>query len=223
MRILIAEDEVSIAKAVKLLLERNKFTVDMVHNGRDALDYMLSSEYDGAVLDIMMPGMDGIEALRQARRRGVGTPVLFLSAKGEVEDRITGLDAGADDYLPKPFSAGELLARVKALTRRSGGCPSCSVTRGNTTLDTGSYTLSAEKTAALNNKEFQLTELFFKNPGKLFSTEALMDRVWDQDDSGGIDTVWTYIGFLRRKLREIGSDVNIKTIRGAGYVLEARD
>ena len=155
MRILIAEDEVGIAKALKLVLEKNRFAVDMVHNGLDALEYMLSVSYDAVVLDIMMPGLDGLEVLKRAREKGVGTPVLFLTAKAEVEDRIAGLDAGADDYLPKPFAMGEFISRVRALTRRSGNYAPDVICVGGTSLDLSSYTLSSGGgSVRLNNKEF---------------------------------------------------------------------
>ena len=223
MRILIAEDEVGIAKALKLVLEKNRFAVDMVHNGLDALEYMLSVSYDAVVLDIMMPGLDGLEVLKRAREKGVTAPVLFLTAKAEVEDRIAGLDAGADDDLPKPFAMGEFISRVRALTRRSGNYAPDIIRVGDTTLDLSSYTLSANsQSVRLNNKEFQLMELFMRNRGRVFSTDALMQKVWDLDTESEADVVWTYIGFLRKKLRGLDADVEIKTIRGAGYALEEK-
>ncbi len=224
MRILIAEDEVGIAKALKLVLEKNRYAVDMVHNGLDALDYILSVGYDTIVLDIMMPGLDGLEVLRRAREHGIHTPVLFLSAKGEVEDRIAGLDAGADDYLPKPFVVGEFLSRVRALARRSGNYSDDIVRVGDTELNVNSYTLSCRsESVRLNNKEFQLMELFMRNRGRVFSTDALMQKVWDLDTEAETDVVWTYIGFLRKKLRGLRSGIEIKTIRGAGYALEEKE
>ncbi len=224
MRILIAEDEVGIAKALKLVLEKNRYAVDMVHNGLDALDYILSVGYDAIVLDIMMPGLDGLEVLRRAREHGIHTPVLFLTAKGEVEDRIAGLDAGADDYLPKPFVMGEFLSRVRALARRSGNYSDDIVRVGDTELNVNSYTLSCRsESVRLNNKEFQLMELFMRNRGRVFSTDALMQKVWDLDTEAETDVVWTYIGFLRKKLRGLRSGIEIKTIRGAGYALEEKE
>lgn len=224
MRILIAEDEVGIAKALKLILEKNRFSVDMVHNGTDALDYLLSVSYDAVVLDIMMPGLDGLEVLSRAREAGVSAPVLFLSAKAEVEDRVAGLDAGADDYLPKPFATSEFISRVKALTRRSGSYVPELIRLGNTTLDLSGYTLSTgDRSVRLNNKEFQLMELFMRNLGRVFSTENLMDKVWGLDSDAEIDVVWTYIGFLRKKLKQLCADIEIKTIRGAGYALEVTE
>lgn len=224
MRILIAEDEVGIAKALKLILEKNRFSVDMVHNGTDALDYLLSVSYDAVVLDIMMPGLDGLEVLSRAREAGVSAPVLFLSAKAEVEDRVAGLDAGADDYLPKPFATSEFISRVKALTRRSGSYVPELIRLGNTTLDLSGYTLSTgDRSVRLNNKEFQLMVLFMRNRGRVFSTENLMDKVWGLDSDAEIDVVWTYIGFLRKKLKQLCADIEIKTIRGAGYALEVTE
>ena len=224
MRILIAEDEVGIAKALKLILEKNRFSVDMVHNGTDALDYLLSVSYDAVVLDIMMPGLDGLEVLSRAREAGVSAPVLFLSAKAEVEDRVAGLDAGADDYLPKPFATSEFISRVKALTRRNGSYVPELIRLGNTTLDLSGYTLSTgDRSVRLNNKEFQLMELFMRNRGRVFSTENLMDKVWGLDSDAEIDVVWTYIGFLRKKLKQLCADIEIKTIRCAGYALEVTE
>lgn len=221
MRVLIAEDEISIAKALKVMLEKNKYTVDIVHNGLDALEYIRSVPYDALVLDIMMPGLDGLSLLRQARAEGVSTPALFLTAKSEVEDRVAGLDAGADDYLPKPFAASEFLARVRALTRRSSVYTPADLCFGSVRLDCQSYTLCGPAGAErLNNKEFQLMELFLRNPRHVFSSEHIMQRIWGLDAEAEIDVVWTYIGFLRKKLKLLGADVEIRTIRGAGYALE---
>ena len=209
MRILIAEDEVTIARALKVMLERNKYAVDVVYNGKDALDYIRAASYDALVLDIMMPGMDGLTVLREARAQGITTPALFLTAKAEVEDRVTGLDAGADDYLPKPFDASEFLARVRALTRRSSAYAASALRFGNATLDCSQYLLKANsEEVRLNNKEYQLMELFFRHPRQVFSSEHLMEKVW------------AYIGFLRRKLKALRADIEIRTIRGAGYALE---
>ena len=221
MRILIAEDEVAIARALKVMLEKNKYAVDLVHSGNDALDYMQATAYDALVLDIMMPGMDGIEVLKAARRSGNTTPALFLTAKAEVADRVAGLDAGADDYLPKPFAASEFLARVRALTRRSNSYASSALCFGNVTLDRGQYLLKTTfGEVRLNNKEYQLMELFLRHPRQVFSSEHLMEKVWGLDSEAEMDVVWTYIGFLRKKLRQIGAEIEIRTIRGAGYALE---
>ena len=221
MRILLAEDEESIARALKLMLEKNKYTVDLVFNGADALEHIMSAAYDALVLDIMMPGMDGIEVLTRARAGGITAPALFLTAKGEVEDRVAGFDAGADDYLPKPFATSEFLARVRALVRRSGTYAPSVLSFGGAELDCNQYLLRANGgEVRLNNKEYQLMELFMRHPRQVFSTMRLMERVWELNSESDMDVVWTYIGFLRRKLRGLGADVEIKTIRGAGYVLE---
>lgn len=221
MRILIAEDEIEIAKALKVLLERNKYSVDIVHTGTDAYDYITVSEYDAIVLDIMMPGMDGLTVLRTIRERGNSTPVMLLTAKAEIEDRVAGLDAGADDYLPKPFASSEFIARVRALTRRHSSYASSILTNGKTQLDCSKYELIYNgNTIRLNNKEFQLMELFMRNPRHVFSSEHLMDKIWGLDAEAEIDVVWTYIGFLRKKLKTLNADVEIKTVRGAGYSLE---
>ena len=218
MRILLAEDEISIARALKLMLEKNQYTVDMVHNGADALHFIRSVPYDALVLDIMMPEMDGLELLTAARKMGIKTPALFLTAKGEIEDRVAGLDAGADDYLPKPFATSEFLARVRALVRRSSAYAPAVLSFGSVELDCGQYVLrTSSGELRLNNKEYQLMELFMRNPRHVFSTTFLMDKVWELETDAEIDVIWTYIGFLRKKLK---ADIEIKTIRGAGYTLE---
>ena len=221
MRILIAEDDVATAKALKLLLEKSKYSVDIVHNGTDAWDYIAGSSYDVIVLDIMMPGMSGLEVLSLIRKNHISTPVLMLTAKAEIEDRIAGLDAGADDYLPKPFVTGELIARIKALGRRSETYTEAVQSCGNLVLDSNRYEMRVGEAAiTLTNKEFQLMELFISHPGHVFSTEHLMNKIWGYDSESDIDVVWTHIGYVRKKLRKIGADVEIKTMRGSGYALE---
>lgn len=221
MRVLIAEDEVSTAKALKVLLEKSKFAVDIVHCGIDAWSYVSSGSYEVVVLDIMMPGMSGLEVLTKMRRAGNKTPVLMLTAKAEIEDRVAGLDAGADDYLPKPFATSELIARVRALGRRSEAYSDTLQKLGNLTLDGNRYEMKVgDKSVNLTNKEYQLMELFISHPGFVFSTEHLMDKIWGLDSESEIDVVWTHIGFVRKKLRSLDADVEIKTIRGAGYSLE---
>lgn len=221
MRILIAEDEVELARGLKFLLEKSKFSVDVVHNGADALDYFHSLEYDAVVLDIMMPKMNGLEVLARLRGEGAAVPVMMLTARAEVEDRVAGLEAGADDYLPKPFASREFVARVKALVRRNAGYGDSILTFGKVRLDCNRYELSCgQAVARLNNKEFQLAELFFRHPRHVFSTGHLMDRVWGQDSEAEMDVVWTYIGFVRRKLKSLNADIEIRTVRGVGYSLE---
>ncbi len=221
MRLLVAEDEHEIARALKTVLERSKYTVDVVDNGADALDYLLTGAYDGVILDIMMPGQDGLAVLQQARQAGVTTPVLLLSARGELSDRVEGLEAGADDYLPKPFALTELLARVKALLRRSGSYAMDVLALGDLSLNCSTYRLSGpDSSVNLNNKEFQIMEYFLLNPQKIFSTEELMSRVWSWDSEAEINVVWTNIANLRRKLAGTGTSVELRSIRGAGYRLE---
>ena len=223
MRLLIAEDEVDLAEALTAFLEKNHFSVDAVHNGADAYEYAVSGGYDAVILDVMMPRMHPIQVLERLRAEGVKTPIMMLTAKGQKNDRITGFNAGADDYLPKPFAMGEFISRVRALTRRSGNYAPDVICVGGTSLDLSSYTLSSVGgSVRLNNKEFQLMELFMRNRGRVFSTDALMQKVWDLDTESETDVVWTYIGFLRKKLRQLDADVEIKTIRGAGYALEAK-
>ncbi len=220
MRILIAEDEVATAKALKVLLEKAKYSVDIVHNGQDAWDYISAGSYEVIVLDIMMPKMSGLEVLSLIRKNNIKTPVLLLTAKAEIEDRVTGLEAGADDYLPKPFATEELIARIKALGRRSENYADSSKEAGNLILDGNKYEMRVgDKSVSLTNKEYQLMELFVLHPGYVFSTEHLMEKIWGTDTDSDIDVVWTHIGFVRKKLRSIGADVEIKTIRGAGYSL----
>ena len=221
MRILIAEDEISTAKALKVILEKNKFSVDIVHNGDDAWGYVKTTPYEVVVLDIMMPGMSGLEVLSLMRENKINTPVLMLTAKSEIEDKVAGLEAGADDYLAKPFASSELIARVKALGRRSEVYSDSVRTLGNISLDGNRYELrSGDQTVSLTNKEYQLLELFMLHPGFVFSTEHLMEKIWGIDSDSDIDVVWTHIGFVRKKLKNIDADVEIKTIRGAGYSLE---
>ncbi|MBO4337906.1 MAG: response regulator transcription factor [Lachnospiraceae bacterium] len=221
MRILIAEDEIATAKALKLLLERAKYSVDIVHDGEDAWDHITAGSYEVIVLDIMMPKKSGLEVLSLIRKNGISTPVLMLTAKAEIEDRIAGLEAGADDYLPKPFDTGELIARVKALGRRSENYSDSVQKAGDLILDANRYEMRAgENSVGLTNKEYQLMELFVLHPGYVFSTEHLMDKIWGTDSDSDIDVVWTHIGYVRKKLKSIDAKAQIKTIRGAGYCLE---
>lgn len=221
MKILIAEDEISTAKALKVILEKSKFSVDIVHNGNDAWSYIQAGPYEVIVLDIMMPGMNGLEVLAKLRANNIKTPVLMLTAKGELEDRVAGLEAGADDYLPKPFATAELIARVKALGRRSEIYSDSVKQAGNLVLDSNKYEMRVgSKSVTLTNKEYQLMELFILHPGFVFSTEHLMEKIWGLDSESYIDVVWTHIGFVRKKIKSLDANVEIKTIRGAGYSLE---
>lgn len=221
MRVLIAEDEFELAKGLKFLLEKNKFSVDAVHDGARALECFGSGDYDVVVLDIMMPKVNGLEVLKTIRKTGSKIPILMLTAKGEVEDRVEGLEAGADDYLPKPFATREFIARVKALSRRNTAYADLVLEFGNVQLDCNRYELRCGQEAErLNNKEFQLMELFMRHPHFVFSTSHLMDKIWGQDSDADLNVVWTYVGFIRKRLKQIGGGVEIRTARGAGYSLE---
>ncbi len=222
MRLLVAEDEREIGKALKLILERSKYSVDWVDNGTDALEYLLTGSYDGAVLDIMMPGQDGIAVLMALRRAGLSTPVLLLTAKAELSDRVAGLDAGADDYLPKPFASSELLARVRAMLRRREQFTPDLLTFEDLTLNCSAYELgSTHGVLRLTNKEFQIMELLMRSPHHIFSSEQLMERIWGWDSDTEINVVWTNIAYLRRKMTRLKVRAEIRSVRGAGYMLEA--
>ena len=223
MRILLAEDDRDLARAVCTLLERSGYAVDAVDNGEDALDLAQSSTYDGIILDWMMPRMDGIQVLKQLRSKHNATPCLMLTARETVEDRVTGLDAGADDYLPKPFAAKELLARLRAMLRRGGSWQEEKLTVGNTTLDKGSMQLTVGTTnVRLNTKAYQTLELLMAHPGMVFSADRIMERVWGWDSDAEINVVWVNISSLRKKLAEMGADISITAVRGSGYVLEVK-
>lgn len=223
MKILIVEDDASLRRALVSILQKNNYTVEAVDNGGDAFDYLCSGLYDAAILDIMMPVMDGVSVLVQARKERVATPVLLLTAKSEIDDKITGLDAGANDYLTKPFDMRELLARLRVLTRKSGVQQNNVISFGNTSLNTQSFELSAPNGSyKLANKEYQTMLLFMRNPRVVISSSRVLENIWDPDSRAEDNTVWTYISYLRRKLEAIGSDVQILTMRGAGYILEVR-
>lgn len=221
MRILVADDEVEMTAVLEALLKRERYSVDVVHNGRDALDYGLSENYDCIILDIMMPELDGIQALRALRDKGIAAPVLLLTARSQVEDRVAGLDSGADDYLPKPFDNREFIARVRALTRRGGAYTPKILTAGNVTLDCTSFELKCGSSCIrLGSKEFQMLELLMRQMGRLISTEQFMARIWGCDSEAEINVVWVYISYLRRKLEAAGANVRIAARRGQGYLLE---
>lgn len=221
MRLLLAEDEQDLSKALCAILKHNNYSVDPVYNGQDALDYGLSENYDGIILDIMMPKKNGIEVLKELRKNGVDTPVLILTAKAEVEDKILGLDSGADDYLSKPFAMGELLARIRALTRRKADFTPNLLTSGNLTLNRETFELSVGgESIRLGNKEFQMMEMLMNNPGRLISTEQFMERIWGYETEAEINVVWVYISYLRKKLVTLKANLEIKAVRGVGYTLE---
>lgn len=221
MRLLLAEDEQDLSKALCAILKHNNYSVDPVYNGQDALDYGLCENYDGIILDIMMPKKNGIEVLKELRQNGVDTPVLILTAKGEVDDKILGLDSGADDYLTKPFAMGELLARIRALTRRKADFIPNLLTIGNLSLNRESFELSVgDASIRLGNKEFQMIEMLMSNPGRLISTEQFMERIWGYETEAEINVVWVYISYLRKKLNTLKANLEIKAVRGVGYTLE---
>ena len=221
MKLLLAEDEAELSRALVTILQHHNYTVDPVFNGRDALDYALIGEYDGIILDIMMPGLNGLEVLQKLRQKCITTPALFLTAKGEIGDRITGLDLGADDYLTKPFDVGELLARVKAMIRRRENYTPDTLSFGDITLDHDLCELTSQEGAVrLGNKEFQVMEMLLMNPGQLISTDLFMERIWGCDSEAETNVVWVYISNLRKRLQSVGSQVRIVASRGLGYKLE---
>ena len=224
MRILLAEDERSLSRAVVALLERNNYSADAVYDGEEALAYLEAGNYDGVILDIMMPKMDGLEVLRRLRAAGNPIPVLLLTAKSEVEDKVKGLDMGANDYLTKPFSTAELMARVRAMTRsQAGGQTTSRLTLGNITLDQASFELSSPQGSyRLANKEYQIMELLLRNPRQIIPSERFLERIWGYDSDVELSVVWVYISYLRKKLTALQADIQIRAIRNAGYALEER-
>ena len=221
MRLLLAEDEHSLSRALVTILERNHYSVDAVYDGQTALEYLEAGNYDGAVLDIMMPRMDGISVLKALRKSGSTLPVLLLTAKGEVEDKVLGLDAGANDYLTKPFHSQELLARIRAMTRAPGPQTSSLLQFGNVTLDCATFQLSTPSgSLRLANKEFQMLELLMRNPRSLIPTERFLEKIWGYDSEAEVNVVWVYLSYLRKKLTALEADIQIKAARNAGYSLE---
>lgn len=222
MRILLAEDERSLSKALKAILTKSNYSVDCVFDGEEAVSYAMASEYDLVIMDIMMPKQDGISALKEIRSKGNSVPVLMLTAKAEIDDKVEGLDSGANDYLTKPFATKELLARIRVLTRQPQSAGDNILKFGNLTLDRGSFELSSPKGKyRLAGKEFQMMEMLMMNPGILISTEKFMDKIWGIDSEADISTAWTYISYLRKKLTVLEADVQIKAVRNSGYTLEA--
>lgn len=221
MRILLAEDEKELAKALAVILRHNNYSVDVVHNGEDALCYLENADYDGAILDIMMPKLDGMSVLRKIREDGNGIPVLILTAKSEIDDRVDGLDAGADDYMTKPFAMKELLARVRAMLRRRTDSVETILSFGDITLDLSSYILSCnDKKVRLTNKEYQMLEMLINADGGIISVDRFMDKIWGYDSETEQNVVWVYVSYLRRKLEGLGSSVIIEAHRNLGYSLE---
>lgn len=223
MRLLLAEDDPRLLKSLTHIFEANRFVTDGVSNGEDALPYALSREYDGIVLDIMMPGLDGIEVLKRLRREGVLSPVLFLTARSEVSQRVEGLDAGADDYLPKPFSTSELLARVRAMLRRKCSYLPDLLSYGGVVLNRSTYEIEYNgEIQALRGKEFQIAEMFMQQPHRIITTEQFITHIWGWDTNVDTSVVWVHISNLRKKLDALKAPLRIRFIRNAGYLLEDR-
>ena len=221
MRLLLAEDERALSKALATILERSNYSVDTVYDGEAALEYLAADNYDGVILDIMMPKKDGITVLKELRSRGSKIPVLILTAKSEVDDKVLGLDSGANDYLTKPFHSRELLARIRAMTRTQSSQTSSVLQMGNITLDQRTYELSSPTGSfRLENREFQILELLMQNPGNLISAERLMEKIWGYDSETEISVVWVYISYLRKKLSALGANIQIRATRNVGYCLE---
>jgi len=221
MKLLYAEDERAMSEAVVDILEYHKYTVDAVYDGDSAWEYACQEQYDGIILDIMMPGLDGLEVVRRLRARGCRTPIMLLTAKGEIEDRIEGLDMGADDYLPKPFAMGEFLARVRAMLRRKEAFTPDILQCGNISLNRQSYELcGGGQVIQLPKQEYLMMELLMLNRGVYLSTEDLLVKVWGYDTEADVGIVWVYISYLRKRLFALGANVEIKAKRNIGYMLE---
>ena len=221
MRLLLAEDERSLSRAVTVLLRKNHYEVDPVYDGEEALDYLSTGNYDGVILDIMMPKADGMEVLRRLRAGGSRLPVLLLTAKGEVEDKVLGLDSGANDYLTKPFAAQELLARIRAMTRDHTAQATSRLQVGNVTLDRATFQLSTPTgSLQLANKEFQMLEMLLSNPRQVLSKERFLEKIWGYDSEADSSVVWVYISYLRKKLAALHANVRIQARRNVGYCLE---
>ena len=221
MRLLLAEDERSLSKVIVTILEKNNYSADAVYDGVEALEYLESGNYDGLILDIMMPRMDGLTVLKKLREKGNTIPVLMLTAKSEVDDKVQGLDMGANDYLTKPFATKELLARIRAMTRNQMVQPVSQLTMGNITLDQATFELSSPAGSfRLANKEYQMLEMMMRNPRQIISAERFMERIWGYDSEAEINVVWVYISYLRKKLAALHADIQIKASRNVGYSLE---
>lgn len=221
MRLLFAEDEKSLSRAITAILKNNHYEVDAVYDGEEALAYLECGTYGGAILDIMMPKKDGLTVLKEIRRQGINTPVLMLTAKAEIDDRVLGLDSGANDYLTKPFAAPELLARIRAMTRTQMTQNTSSLSFGNLSLNQTSFELSSPSGSyQLTNKEFQLLELLMANPGQVISSDRLFEKIWGYESDADPSVIWVYISYLRKKLTALNASVRIRAIRNAGYRLE---
>ena len=220
MKLLFAEDERSLSRAITHILEKNCYSVDAVYDGQAALEYLENGDYDGVILDIMMPKVDGITVLRQLRSKGNHVPVLMLTAKAEIDDKVLGLDTGANDYLTKPFDTKELLARIRAMTRGNRAVDA-TLNYGNITLNRTNFELSSPTGSfRLANKEYQMMELLMANAGQLISSDQFLEKIWGLDSDVESSVVWVYISYLRKKLSALNANVSIRAVRNAGYVLE---
>ena len=223
MKLLVAEDDPKLLKSLVHILEHNRFSVDGVSNGEDALEYGQTGEYDGLILDIMMPGLDGLQVLQTLRRNGIKTPALFLTARTEISQRVEGLDVGADDYLPKPFSTAELLARIRAMLRRKDTYLPDLLAIGSVILNRSTYQLVfQDKIQTLSGKEFQILEMMMQAPGTIIPTDRFITHLWGWDTNVDTSIVWVHISNLRKKISDIGAPMEIRFIRNAGYVLEVK-
>ncbi len=224
MRLLVAEDDPKLLKTLKRILENGKYLVDGVTDGQEALLYAETEEYDGLVLDIMMPGMDGVEVLKHLRGQGISTPALFLTARTEIYQRVEGLDAGADDYLPKPFATAELLARVRAMLRRKDHFTPDLLSVGGLTLNRSTYELGYQGISqSLSGREFQIVEMLMQRPGFVVTTDEFLSHVWGWNSEVDVSVVWVHISNIRKKLAQLQAPAEIRFLRGAGYVLEVRE
>ena len=221
MRILLAEDEIALSGALATILKHNNYSVDIVHDGQAALEYLESEIYDLLILDIMMPKKDGITVLKELRKHNNQIPVIMLTAKSEIDDKILGLDCGADDYVTKPFVAKELLARIRAVTRRKSGVADNVLSFGNVVLNRATYEISVESNSTkLGHKEFQMLEMLMENPSGVISAERFMEKIWGYDSETEMSVVWVYLSLIRKKLLSIGANIQIKVNRNVGYSLE---
>ncbi len=224
MRILLVDDEKDFVKALKAILVQERYNVETACDGEEALFYLKQGSFDCVILDVMMPRLDGFSLLKQMRSNGDKTPVIFLSARADIDDRVKGLELGGDDYLPKPFSSKELLARLKAVMRRGEADPSAEMNFGDVYLDPSSYSLrKGNEKEALSYREYQILELFFKKPDRRYSAEEILNEAWPFDAESDVSTVWVHLCNLRKKLQMLGSRVRITSQRGVGYKMEEKD
>lgn len=223
MRLLLCEDEKQLSNALVAILKHNNYSVDAVYNGEDALAYLETENYDAVILDIMMPKVDGITVLKKTRSAGNDVPIIMLTAKSELDDKVLGLDHGANDYLTKPFETKELLARLRAMTRKNTGTYTSIIEVGNISLNRANFELKSKKASLrLANKEFQMLEMLMLNANQVIPTEKFMEKIWGYDSESELSVVWVYISYLRKKLLALGANVEIKVMRNTGYSLEEK-